>query len=464
MVEAVTATMETIHVTAVEDDGIEFFQINDTVLEVLPTDIMSFSDNAVYEESFIRSKAVFAFRSKQSRGKIIVTYPISMHPLAHLDDKEFSTQRDGLRVLNQLNKYPFCFIKSARVRGYLSSRAKISSTDFMMFAVDELNIVLDMRVPDVLFAEIHLIYNDHTSQTADFTFYNEDEKGQAYSVINPINSEVFKKSFNFGFDDMFSNFQDMLEEMYQGGVYGDNGTPLQTFILHAPTVFHKTQQSMAEYEEELTKLRQQGMVKEVKVLAKNGNNSFTANFLTNFNDPTSTDYNLTSDNKKVDNVAEKGLADPEDDAQSVYVYWTAFHDLSFNGNSAVKSVKISIKNKLAQQYIGSKKYPFNQYLGRYPARMDIAMDFITTDIYKDEMTAVISALGQLNNVIDYNNEMFPEIGVFQRLADGLAHALHLGVAGPVERRQRPGVAEGVALGVLGHVQPVDAAHVFAPAD
>ena len=199
MVEAVTGTMETIHVTAVEDDGIEFFQINDTVLEVLPTDIMSFSDNAVYEESFIRSKAVFAFRSKQSRGKIIVTYPISMHPLAHLDDKEFSTQRDGLRVLNQLNKYPFCFIKSARVRGYLSSRAKISSTDFMMFAVDEINVVFDMRVPDVLFAEIHLIYNDHTSQTADFTFYNKDEKGQVYSVINPINSEVFKKSFNFKF-------------------------------------------------------------------------------------------------------------------------------------------------------------------------------------------------------------------------------------------------------------------------
>ena len=82
MVEAVTATMETIRISAIEEDDIEFFQINDTVLEVLPTDIMSFSDNAVYEESFIRSKAVFAFRSKQSRGKIIVTYPIRMHPLA----------------------------------------------------------------------------------------------------------------------------------------------------------------------------------------------------------------------------------------------------------------------------------------------------------------------------------------------------------------------------------------------
>ena len=115
MVEAVKATMDTIKIKAVEDDDIEFFQINDTILKVLPTDIMSFSDNAVYEESFIRSKAVFAFRSKQSRGKVIITYPISMHPLAYQDEEELSTQRDGLKVLHQLNKYPFCFIKSANI-------------------------------------------------------------------------------------------------------------------------------------------------------------------------------------------------------------------------------------------------------------------------------------------------------------------------------------------------------------
>ncbi len=402
MVEAVKATMDTIKIKAVEDDGIEFFQINDTVLKVLPTDIMSFSDNAVYEESFIRSKAVFAFRSKQSRGKIIVTYPISMHPLAYQDDKELSTQRDGLKVLHQLNKYPFCFIKSARVRGYLSSRAKISSTDFMMFAVDEINVVFDMRVPDVLFAEIHLIYNDHTSQTADFTFYDKDETGQVYSTMNPMDSGIFTKAFDFNFNKIFTSFQELIEKAYEGGVYGENGTPLQAIILHAPNVFHKTQENMAEYEEELTKLRQEGMVKEVKVLSKNGNNSFTASFLTAFNDSSAA-------------REDQGLSNPEDDAQSVYIYWTAFHDLSFNGNSAVKSIKISIKNKLAQQYVGSKKYPFNQYLGKYPARMDIALDFTTSDVYKEEMSGVLSALGQLNNVLDYNNEMFPEIGAYNVL-------------------------------------------------
>lgn len=401
MVEAVKAEMATIRVKAIEQD-IEFFQINDTILKVLPTDIMSFSDNAVYEESFIRSKAVFAFRSKQSRGKVIITYPISMHPLAYQDEEELSTQRDGLKVLHQLNKYPFCFIKSARVRGYLSSRAKISSTDFMMFAVDEINVVFDMRVPDVLFAEIHLIYNDHTSQTADFTFYDKDETGQVFSAMNPMDSGIFTKAFDFNFNKIFTSFEELMAKAYEGGVYGENATPLQSIILHAPNVFHKTQENMTEYEERLTELRQEGMVKEVKVLSKNGNNSFTASFLTSFNDSSAV-------------REDQGLSNPEDDAQTVCIYWTAFHDLSFNGNSAVKSIKMSIKNKLAQQYVGSKKYPFNQYLGKYPARMDIALDFTTSDIYKEEMSGVLSALGQLNNVLDYNNEMFPEIGAYNVL-------------------------------------------------
>jgi hypothetical protein len=79
--------LPTITVTA-SDDLPEVLQINDVLLKVLPSDIVSFQNNAVFEESYLRSKAVFAFRSKQSRGKIIVTYPISMHPLAHQDDKE----------------------------------------------------------------------------------------------------------------------------------------------------------------------------------------------------------------------------------------------------------------------------------------------------------------------------------------------------------------------------------------
>jgi hypothetical protein len=55
------------------------------------------------------------------------------------------------------------------------------------------------------------------------------------------------------------------------------------------------------------------------------------------------------------------------------------------------------------------------------------------------------------------------VAVRQRLRDGVAQAGHVGVAGPVPGRQRRLGVQRVALQVAGHLRPVDAAHVFAPA-
>eukprot|EP01132_Coremiostelium_polycephalum_P021081 gene21081-biopygen11802 len=56
------------------------------------------------------------------------------------------------------------------------------------------------------------------------------------------------------------------------------------------------------------------------------------------------------------------------------------------------------------------------------------------------------------------------IGMFQALADRLAHAVHLRLARPVELRQRAAVAECIASGIVGHLQPVHAAYVLPPAN
>ncbi len=56
------------------------------------------------------------------------------------------------------------------------------------------------------------------------------------------------------------------------------------------------------------------------------------------------------------------------------------------------------------------------------------------------------------------------IGVAGRGVDGLVHAAHLCIAGPVEPGQLTAVAQTVFPGVTGHQQPVDAAHEFPPAD
>jgi hypothetical protein len=56
------------------------------------------------------------------------------------------------------------------------------------------------------------------------------------------------------------------------------------------------------------------------------------------------------------------------------------------------------------------------------------------------------------------------IGQPLRLPDGSRQAGHVRLAGPVEFGQRPFSPKEVLLRILRHLQPVDAAHIFAPAD
>lgn len=401
---------------AYEQEINEFFQINDQVLEVLPSDIAAFSDNAVFEESFVRSKAVFAFRSKYSRGKVIVTLPVSISAFAEYDSGSQFSQNQGLKVLNQLSNFPYCFIKSPRVRSYISSRARISSTGFMMFAVDEINTVHDMRVPDVLFVEFHLVFCDHTSQAKDFKFYhNETSPG----VDDPASSGAFVSAFQFDYSDRYLNSLNMIKSVVASApeadniAYADSAGPVGAVLVMAPNVLNNTEINEDSYEESLKAIKAQGLYKEVIVTAPDGQDSLTEAFFK--------ESNMTTDEQVKAN-------DPTKDAkQHFHIYWTAFHDFSFGGVSAMKTIKVSRKNKIAQQFIGSHKYPFVQYMGKYPARVEIGLDFYTGDIYKTGDSSVVSAIGQINNVLDYNTEFYPEISAYNVLKMQSVSSLLMGV-------------------------------------
>jgi hypothetical protein len=56
------------------------------------------------------------------------------------------------------------------------------------------------------------------------------------------------------------------------------------------------------------------------------------------------------------------------------------------------------------------------------------------------------------------------IGMLLRRADGLGHAAHVGLAGPVEGGERALRFEIIRFRIGRHAQPVEAAHIFAPAD
>lgn len=404
--------LPTITVTAEEE--LEVLQINDVKLTVLPSDIVSFQNNAVFEESYLRSKAVFAFRSKYSSNKVIITLPISVNPTVSNNDGDARSQYDGLKVLTQLTNYPYCFIRSPRIRSYVSARARISSTGFMMFAVDEINIVQDQRSPDVMFAEFHLLYCDFSSLTDDFMFRGDMVNENSFSGINePENSEYFREALDFGFDEkyrtIFNAAADLVNQEDGNSTYiNGKNTPFNMIQLLAPTIISRNEVNGGDFDEEhAKKVIEEYDYKEVKVTAKNGNNSFTPEFMEG-----------TNNQKPAEELGT--AANIEDATVSMLIYWTSFHDLSFGGVSAVKNIKFSLKNKLAQQFVGSHKYPFIQYMGRYPARVSISLDYNTGSFYTDmlshgfdpEQASVVSTLGQLNNVLDYNNEMYPEVSAY----------------------------------------------------
>lgn len=161
--------LETIVVGADQDrSGNEEFIINDIQMGISPSDIQVFDDNYVQEQSFLRTNSVYCFRSKYSDTKIVMNFPFQIGPMAPGSDNNNHTF-NCLKLIAELNAYPYCFIKNSRIRTYISPR-QVSSTGYLMFAVEELAIVQAAAASNLLFLEVTLRYFNHAPLTADFLF------------------------------------------------------------------------------------------------------------------------------------------------------------------------------------------------------------------------------------------------------------------------------------------------------
>ena len=96
----------------------EVFIINDINMEINPSDIQVMDDNWVIEESYLRSKAVFCYRSQYAATKVVLNIPFQ---ISHLNEGEQSTLNNTyncIKLVSELNAYPFCFIKNNRIRNH----------------------------------------------------------------------------------------------------------------------------------------------------------------------------------------------------------------------------------------------------------------------------------------------------------------------------------------------------------
>lgn len=121
-----------------QEEQKETILINGIRLPLMPTDISAFSDNAILSEVYIRAPGAFAFRSKHSSSVIHFTLnlPITSSASTVLySQQERDLWEAGSKLISSMDAYPFCFVKSDRIKSYLGDRAETSSGDLMILVL-----------------------------------------------------------------------------------------------------------------------------------------------------------------------------------------------------------------------------------------------------------------------------------------------------------------------------------------
>lgn len=372
----------------------EILEINDILLEVLPSDIAMYADNAIYEDVFIRSNGAFAFRSKHSQSKIILTLPI---PLIAGSDKyshfEKSAHQRGIRLINELNNYPFCFVKSARINSYIGTSI---ASDYLVFGVDELRLIMDLNVPNVLFAEITLLYHDHTNYTSSFLFRDDfDSDAESGAVVSrPMDSKLFVEYMNAlqNSNKAFNYNQFMAEVNKTVKNYGEEST-LGLVNLLTPYFFDKGDPNL--------KIGSGEIYEEFSLSSANLSEHILSQSL------------LDSANGDEEAVTIKPSTKKENGAKIVAAYRGDVQ--LFSNINVVNAVICSRKNSFAKQFIGSHQHPCLQYIGRYPARVEVKTTFNSANAYKMNIDSVTAMFKTLLNKIDSNNITFPEANAYNHM-------------------------------------------------
>lgn len=408
-------------VNVYEDFDTESFIINNIKLRVNPTDVTLFADNAVQSETYLRSKAVFSFRSKYAREKVILTLPISISVTdATNDENAIYSREDGLRLLSQLSNYPFCFIKSSRIKSYVAPLGGVSSTDFLLFGVQQLTIVQDMSMPDVLFLEIHLVFNNFAPLLRDFKF-----KDFTNLTEYPSQSTMFNQAFaelegnKKAVDNLLSQLKNLLNDSQtSGSAYIDGSLPYGTTVILAPKISEDEENALVENAVDYSSLLNE--TKTFEVTASDGTASYNADFLSE----------VASEEPKKDVTQKKKFR----------VAWSAPSDLSFGGVAALQRIKITKYNKLARQYVSAHKHPVLQYMGRQPSTVELVYKVNSSEVYKENISSIIAAYSHLFNILDFNNLTYPEATAYNTLKIRSIAAQAIGLTSVVPNQKHIGAS------------------------
>ena len=391
-----------------QEEQKETILINGIRLPLMPTDISAFSDNAILSEVYIRAPGAFAFRSKHSSSVIHFTLnlPITSSASTVLYSQQERDLWDaGTKLISSMDAYPFCFVKSDRIKSYLGDRAETSSGDLMIFGVQKITLSQDYRAPGLLIAEFSLLYNNHRALVRDFSLKSLSQSDKELLPKNPgtessitalesfisnLSSQPQMKTEDF--------LQQRSEKLDEGNFQnGDINTQVK---IKAPLFLPLAEPTIDGTGEVVPNIDAipEGVDNEDIVYLKIPRPFQRSEIILN-----NKNFEAEEEDEKLDLI---DVVDNPSILMDDYAVVYAEDVVAYNRmTNPVHSITVTKERSFASHFVGSYQHPYLQYMGRYPASLTINSAFAGNNY--DESTSMPYLFKLLLGIIDANAVKYP---------------------------------------------------------
>lgn len=447
--------LETIKLVAEGNEGSEQFIINDIEMGVSPSDIQVYDDNFVFEQSFLRSNSVFCYRSKYSDTKVVLSFPFQIGPLVAGQENSNHTL-NCIRLVTELNSYPYCFIKSPRIRTYVSPRVA-SSTGYLMFAVEELALVQSAAASNLMFLEVVLRYFNHAPVAADFKFVSNQVANSSNTIAVSENNYVQyeREMLNFMQPEVVGSLSSssvwasyvspkidkILTKLEQSGLVKnkdeydsaiahpglDVRLALPIVLTNAPrgeNLMHNDDGSFVGGDSKVVTVTDIEPIDDLSLPE-----ALYAQFDQNFEDETNEERRERrsaalgyADDEKTsmtkDKVAKKEEKKEANNFKAgpkeVFIQYSS--SSLYQLGMSIQKVEVRRSNVLSSLKIGSYKHPLVQYMGRRPARTTVHFTNNSSEVYDEESSVGVSSFfTNAVQILDENRLFHPEVEAYNHM-------------------------------------------------
>ena len=396
----------------------EILEINNLVYTIMPSDITMFTDNALIEEVYFRSKGAFAFRSKHSTSEVTLTFPVPLLDPTSLDsysDTQKELFTNGIDLMAQLNGFPFCFVRSARIHSYLGVSYQ-TPNEYLMFGIKELQIIQDARISDTLMIQATLILNNHTNLVKTLRFVSDYKIDHWNGISIDGSVDDIKDSKVFGdfmaslTGDALGNYTKLLREIgvitAQGNFKKENS--FTNLVVKCPYVAGEDQLRLVDNNSRLILDIDDEEAPNIEYSDFKMYDRFSGNDKTF--DGASLEEFQSKDIEDLDVINNK-----EQFLKNWRMYYLADNDLFHPSINAIQSITLIKTNSFVPHHIGSSQHPYLQFMGKYPARMQIVSLYNNTGSYEFNQKSTMNLFRVLLNSLDTNNTIYPGANAFNYL-------------------------------------------------